>query len=63
VSHAKSRATVDAAGDALENSDGRHAAETVEDKGVRDVERADEERGTGDDLLEWGAISGHFQLE
>ena len=56
VPHAKGSASVDAAGDALENSDGRHAAEAIEDEGVRDVECADEERGTGRDLPKWGVI-------
>jgi hypothetical protein len=56
VPHAKDRAAVDAAGDALEDSDWRHAAEAIEDKGVRDVECADEKSGTGDDLPEWGMI-------
>ena len=56
MSHAQSHAAVDTAGDALENSDGGHTAEAVEDEGVRDVECADEERGTGDDLPELGVI-------
>ena len=63
VPHAEGRAAVDATGNALEDSDGRYSAETIEDEGVRDVERADEERGTGDDLPERGAICGHFHLE
>ena len=52
-----------ATSDALEDSDGRHAAEAVEDEGVRDVECADEKSGTGDDLPEGGTIGGHFHLE
>ena len=61
--HAKGGAAEGPAGDALENPGGGYAAETVEDEGVRDVECADEESGTGDDLPEWGAIRGHFHLE
>ena len=57
MAHAKGGATQDAAGDALENSGGGYAAETKEDEGVRDVECANEESGTGDDLPEWGVIS------
>jgi hypothetical protein len=56
MSHAKGRPAEDTAGDALKNSGGRYAAETIEDEGVRDVECADEESGTGDDLPERGTI-------
>jgi hypothetical protein len=68
ASHAEDGSAVDATGDALEDSDGRHAAQTVKDEGIRDVESADEERGTSDDLPERGmvrrvAINGHFHLE
>jgi hypothetical protein len=57
VAHAKGGATQDAAGYALENSSGGYAAETKKDEGVTDVERANEESGTGDDLPEWGVAS------
>jgi len=56
VAHAKGGAAEGATGNVLEESDGGYAAKTVEDEGVRDVECADEESGTGDDLPEWGMI-------
>ena len=63
VAHAKGGAAKDATGDALENSDGGHAPETVEDEGVRDVECADNQSGTGDDLPECRTISRHCHLK
>ena len=56
VPHGEGRAAVDAAGDALKDSDGGYAAETVEDEGVRDVQCANKKSGTGDDLPERGVI-------
>ena len=52
MTHAKGGAAIDSACDALKNPDGRYAAESIEDEGVGEVEHADEESGTGDDLPE-----------
>jgi hypothetical protein len=56
LAHAKCGAAQGAAGDALKDSDGGCAAETIEDEGVRDVQCANKKSGTGDDLPEWGVI-------
>jgi len=63
MTHGESCASEDAAGDALEDSDGGYAAEAIKDKSIRDVQRADQERGTGDDLPKRWAIDGHCHLE
>jgi hypothetical protein len=63
MSHAEGRPAVNAAGDALENSEGGYATKAIKNEGVGDVQCADEECGAGDDLPERGTINGHFHLE
>jgi hypothetical protein len=56
MTHTKGGAAINSTCDALKNPDGRYAAESIEDKGVGEVEYADEERGTGYDPPERGTI-------
>lgn len=63
VTHAKGGSAQNSAGDALKDSGWSHAAETVEDKSVGDIEYADEKSGSGDDLPESGPVRGYCHLE
>ena len=63
MAHPKGGSAEDSTGDTLKNSDWSHAAKTVEDKGVGDVECADQKSRSGDDFPEGGTIRGYCHLE
>ena len=63
VAHVEGSSAENTTRDALKNSGWSHTAEAIKDKGVRDVQYADEKSGSGDDLPESRTSRGYCHLE